>query len=318
MRRELLSELDSLVSEGRNPRSADIDLLPTPELLARINAEDATVAAAVAAVLPEIAQAVDRITRAFREGGRLVYVGAGTSGRLGVLDASECPPTFGVPEGMVVGLIAGGDHALRHAMEGAEDDEAAAAAQLDAIRLGARDVVVGLTVSGRTPYVLSALRHAREAGAATVAVSCNPASAAAALAGIAISPVVGPEVLTGSTRLKSGTAQKLVLNMLTTASMIRLGKAYGNLMVDLRATNDKLAARALRIVMQATGCGAAEGEAALARAGQEVKLAILTLLTGEAVEAARARLAAAEGVLRAALDGAAEDRKHDNQPGRRP
>lgn len=311
MRRELLAELDSLVSEGRNPLSEGIDLLPTEALLARMNAEDAGVPAAVAAVLPEIARATDRITAAFRMGGRLVYIGAGTSGRLGVLDASECPPTFGVPEGMVIGLIAGGDHALRHAVEGAEDDPEAAARQLDAIRLGPRDVLVGLTVSGRTPYVLGGLRHARARGACTVALSCNPGSPAAGIAEIAISPVVGPEVLTGSTRLKSGTAQKLVLNMLTTASMIRLGKAYGNLMVDLRATNDKLAARAVRIVMQATGCDAETAARALDGAGQEVKLAILSLLTGEPAEIARRRLAAAGGVLRDALGS-----DNDNQTGR--
>lgn len=301
MRPELLSELDRLVSEGRNPRTADLDLLPLPELLARMNAEDAAVPAAVAAELPQIARAVEAIAAAFRAGGRLVYAGAGTSGRLGVLDASECPPTFGVPEEMVVGLIAGGDHALRHAMEGAEDDSAAAATDLRGIALSARDVLVGITVSGRTPYVLGALRHGRAVGAVTVALSCNPDSAVAALADIAISPVVGPEVLTGSTRLKSGTAQKLVLNMLTTASMICIGKAYGNLMVDLRVTNDKLAARATRIVMQATGCTEHEAQAALAAAGGQVKPAILMLLTGLEAAAACARLEAAGGVLRAAL-----------------
>lgn len=301
MRPELLSELDRLVSEGRNPRTADLDLLPLPELLARMNAEDAAVPAAVAAELPQIARAVEAIAAAFRAGGRLVYAGAGTSGRLGVLDASECPPTFGVPEEMVVGLIAGGDHALRHAMEGAEDDSAAAATDLRGIALSARDVLVGITVSGRTPYVLGALRHGRAVGAVTVALSCNPDSAVAALADIAISPVVGPEVLTGSTRLKSGTAQKLVLNMLTTASMICIGKAYGNLMVDLRVTNDKLAARATRIVMQATGCTEDEAQAALAAAGGQVKPAILMLLTGLEAAAACARLEAAGGVLRAAL-----------------
>ncbi|WP_127904025.1 N-acetylmuramic acid 6-phosphate etherase [Solirhodobacter olei] len=301
MRRDLLSELESLVSEERNPRTEDIDLLPTRELLARMNEEDARVPAAVAAVLPQISEAVERITNAFRVGGRLIYIGAGTSGRLGILDASECPPTFGVPEGMVVGLIAGGDHALRHAMEGAEDEVESARNDLDRIGVSDRDVVVGISVSGRTPYVLGALKEGRQRGAATVSISCNPGSAADALADIAIAPVVGPEVLTGSTRLKSGTAQKLVLNMLTTASMIRIGKAYGNLMVDLRVTNDKLAARATRIVMQATGCSMADAEAALEASQQEVKLAILMLLTGDDARAARARLDAAGGVLRSAL-----------------
>ncbi len=301
MQQELLMELEGLVSEGRNPRTAEIDTLSSEDLLERINQEDAGVSEAVRRELPTIARVVDRVVDAFNKGGRLIYIGAGTSGRLGVLDASECPPTFGVPANMVIGLIAGGDRALRHAMEGAEDDEPAAAADLRGIELNKRDVVVGLTVSGRTPYVLAGLKFARTVGASTVALSCNPDSPSAKLADFAISPIVGPEVLTGSTRLKSGTAQKLVLNMLSTASMIRIGKAYGNLMVDLHATNDKLEARAVRVVMQATGCTANTAESALEAAGMEVKLAILTLLTGEELSTARQRLQAANGVLRAAL-----------------
>lgn len=301
MKDGLLSKLDGLVSEGRNPRTEDIDTLSTMDALERINGEDALVATAVNAVLPAIAQTVDRIVEAFDANGRLIYMGAGTSGRLGVLDASECPPTFGVPEGMVLGLIAGGDHALRHAIEGAEDDERAAVDDLDTVALTGRDVVVGLTVSGRTPYVLSALRHARGRGATAVALSCNPDAPVASLADIAILPIVGPEVLTGSTRLKSGTAQKLVLNMLTTASMLRIGKAYGNLMVDLQASNEKLKARAARVVMQATRCPQEVAEIELERAGNDVKLAIMSLLTGEDLSTAGKRLDAAGGVLRAAL-----------------
>lgn len=300
----LLSELDEMVSERSNPLTDKLDQMDVLELVMRINQEDQGVPAAVAKVLPEIAEAVTRIAAAFRRGGRLVYVGAGTSGRLGVLDASEIPPTFGVDESMVVGLIAGGDHALRHAMEGAEDNEAAALDDLDAIALSPRDVLVGLAVSGRTPYVAAALRHARQLGAATVAVTCNPGSPITQDVDIAIVPVVGPEVVTGSTRLKSGTAQKLILNMLTTASMIRIGKVYGNLMVDLRATNEKLEARAVRIVVQATGCTVMEAESALANAGHSVKLAIFILLSGLGTAEAEVQLASAKGVLRDALAAA--------------
>ncbi|TPJ89641.1 N-acetylmuramic acid 6-phosphate etherase [Mesorhizobium sp. B2-5-4] len=297
----LMSELGRLVSEGRNPGTVDIDLLPTIDVLRRINHEDRLVPAAVEKVLPEIATAVDRIVLAFQKGARLVYIGAGTSGRLGVLDASECPPTFGVPEGMVVGLIAGGSDALVRSTEGAEDDPKMGAKALQDITLTPDDVVVGIAVSGRTPYVIGGLTYAKKIGATTVALSCNPASAIAGIAEIAISPVVGPEVLTGSTRLKSGTAQKLVLNMLTTASMIRIGKSYQNLMVDLNPSNRKLVVRAIRIVMQATGCTAPQARQALDRTGNDVKLAILVTITGLDVEAARAALAKAGGFLRKAI-----------------
>ncbi len=297
----LMSELDRLVSEGRNPKTVDIDLMPTIDVLRRINDEDRLVPAAVEKVLPEIAAAVDRIVRAFQKGARLIYMGAGTSGRLGVLDASECPPTFGVPEGMVVGLIAGGSDALVRSLEGAEDDPKMGAKALQDITLTPDDVVVGIAVSGRTPYVIGGLTYAKQIGATTIALSCNPASAIAGIADIAISPVVGPEVLTGSTRLKSGTAQKLVLNMLTTASMIRIGKSYQNLMVDLNPSNRKLVARAIRIVMQATGCTAPQARQALDRTGNDVKLAILVTITGLDVEAARAALAKAGGFLRKAI-----------------
>ncbi|ESY86721.1 N-acetylmuramic acid-6-phosphate etherase [Mesorhizobium sp. LNHC220B00] len=297
----LMSELDRLISEGRNPRTVDIDLLPTIDVLRRINDEDKIVPAAVEKVLPEIAAAVDRIVLAFQRGARLIYMGAGTSGRLGVLDASECPPTFGVPERMVVGLIAGGPDALVRSLEGAEDDPMMATKALQGIGLTPDDVVVGIAVSGRTPYVIGALNYAKRVGATTVALSCNPASAIAGIADIAISPVVGPEVLTGSTRLKSGTAQKLVLNMLTTASMIRIGKSYQNLMVDLNPSNRKLVARAIRIIMQTTGCTPQQARESLDRTGNDVKLAILVTITGLDVDAARAALTRAGGFLRKAI-----------------
>lgn len=304
-RRALMGELERLVSEGRNPRSMGIDLMSTRDILDMINSEDATVAEAVRLTIPDVARAVDAIVTAFGRGGRLIYIGAGTSGRLGVLDASECPPTFGVPPGMVIGLIAGGPSALRRATEGAEDRAAGGEEDLKSIATSDKDVVVGIAVSGRTPYVIGALDYAKSLGAVTVALSCNPVSTIAGMADIAISPVVGPEVLTGSTRMKSGTAQKLVLNMLTTASMIRIGKSYQNLMVDLNASNEKLLARAVRIVMQATECSAAEAEAVLERTGNDVKLAILVTLTGRSVEDARAALVEAGGFLRRAIGAAA-------------
>ncbi|WP_454855647.1 N-acetylmuramic acid 6-phosphate etherase [Rhizobium binxianense] len=297
----LISELEKLVSEDRNPKTMHIDLLPTFDILREINSEDKGVPAAVEKVIPEIAAAVDRIVAAFQRGGRLIYMGAGTSGRLGVLDASECPPTFSVPEGMVIGLIAGGPEALTRAIEGAEDDPGQGRQALEDIRLTAADVVVGIAVSGRTPYVIGGLDYARQVGAATVALSCNPNSIIAGIADLSIAPVVGPEILTGSTRLKSGTAQKLILNMLTTASMIRIGKSYQNLMVDVNASNQKLIARASRIVMQATGCDSDEARSALDQTGNDVKLAILMVVTGMEVEEARLALEKAGGFLRKAI-----------------
>jgi len=301
-RRVLLSELEQLVSEERNPRTMGIDLMAPAEIVATINAEDRLVPEAVGKTLPQVALAVEQIVEAFSKGGRLVYVGAGTSGRLGVLDASECPPTFGVPPTMVVGVIAGGLGALVSAVEGAEDSAEGGAADLRAIDLSNRDVVVGIAVSGRTPYVIGALNYAKSLGAVTVGLTCNPDSAIAGLADISIAPLVGAEVVTGSTRLKSGTAQKLVLNMLSTASMIRIGKTYQNLMVDVRTSNAKLLARAVRIVMQATDCPEQVAEQALQRTSNDVKLAILTILTGLDVEAARAAMASAGGFLRRALE----------------
>ncbi|EGQ9136131.1 MULTISPECIES: N-acetylmuramic acid 6-phosphate etherase [Vibrio] len=294
----LIAALSHLVSEGRNPDTMDIDLLPSLDIVQRINQQDKLVPLAVEKVLPEIAEAVDKITEAFKVGGRLFYIGAGTSGRLGVLDASECPPTFGTDPEMVVGIIAGGKEAMFRAKEGAEDDPALGEQDLKENTLTQRDVVVGIAASGRTPYVIGGLEYANELGATTVALSCNPDSPIADIADIAISPVVGPEALTGSTRLKSGTAQKLVLNMLTTASMIRLGKSYQNLMVDVKATNAKLVARATRIVMQATDCTNQEAKTALKETDYDAKLAILMILTGLDRESATEQLNAKQGYLR--------------------
>ncbi|HFG2178250.1 TPA: N-acetylmuramic acid 6-phosphate etherase [Vibrio cholerae] len=298
----LIAALSHLVSEGRNPDTMDIDLLSSQEIVERLNQQDKQVPLAVEAVLPQIAQAVDKITAAFKQGGRLIYLGAGTSGRLGVLDASECPPTFGVSDQMVIGLIAGGKEAMFTAQEGAEDNATLGAHDLQQIDFSSKDVLVGIAASGRTPYVIGALEYANDLGATTIALSCNPDSPIAEIAQIAISPVVGPEALTGSTRLKSGTAQKLVLNMLTTASMIRLGKSYQNLMVDVRATNRKLIARAVRIVMQATDCQREEAEALLKESHNNAKLAILMHLTGMDYEQATAKLSQSDGFLRRAME----------------
>ncbi|WP_319437863.1 N-acetylmuramic acid 6-phosphate etherase [Vibrio cholerae] len=298
----LIAALSHLVSEGRNPDTMDIDLLSSQEIVERLNQQDKQVPLAVEAVLPQIAQAVDKITAAFKQGGRLIYLGAGTSGRLGVLDASECPPTFGVSDQMVIGLIAGGKEAMFTAQEGAEDNATLGTHDLQHIDFSSKDVLVGIAASGRTPYVIGALEYANDLGATTIALSCNPDSPIAEIAQIAISPVVGPEALTGSTRLKSGTAQKLVLNMLTTASMIRLGKSYQNLMVDVRATNRKLIARAVRIVMQATDCQREEAEALLKESHNNAKLAILMHLTGMNYEQATAKLSQSDGFLRRAME----------------
>ncbi|KQA22809.1 N-acetylmuramic acid-6-phosphate etherase [Vibrio metoecus] len=299
----LIAALSHLVSEGRNPDTMDIDLLSSQEIVERLNQQDKQVPLAVEAVLPQIAQAVDKITAAFKQGGRLIYLGAGTSGRLGVLDASECPPTFGVSDQMVIGLIAGGKEAMFTAQEGAEDNATLGAHDLQQIDFSSKDVLVGIAASGRTPYVIGALEYANDLGATTIALSCNPDSPIAEIAQIAISPVVGPESVNGvQTRLKSGTAQKLVLNMLTTASMIRLGKSYQNLMVDVRATNRKLIARAVRIVMQATDCQREEAEALLKESHNNAKLAILMHLTGMNYEQATAKLSQSDGFLRRAME----------------
>ncbi|WP_265556712.1 N-acetylmuramic acid 6-phosphate etherase [Serratia grimesii] len=293
--------LGALVSETRNPATMGLDEMSTLEMVSCFNREDRKVPEAIEKVLPAIAQAVDLAAAALKAGGRLIYLGAGTSGRLGVLDASECPPTFGVPHGMVIGLIAGGPGALLKAVEGAEDDAALGEADLLALNLTATDIVVGLAASGRTPYVIGALRYARQLGCPTVAISCNPDSPIAHEAQVAISPVVGPEALTGSTRMKSGTAQKLVLNMLSTGAMVKLGKVYENLMVDVKATNVKLVDRACRIVMEATGAERSQAEAALKQTRFEVKPAILMILAGVDADEAQQRLQQHDGYLRAAL-----------------
>lgn len=295
--------LGTLVSETRNPATMTLDQLSTLEMMHAFNQEDRKVPEAIAQVLPAIAEAVDLATASLQEGGRLIYLGAGTSGRLGVLDASECPPTFGVPHGLVIGLIAGGPGALLKAVEGAEDDPALGEVDLKALDVTAADMVVGLAASGRTPYVIGALRYARDVGCRTAAISCNPHSPIAQEAQVAISPVVGPEALTGSTRLKSGTAQKLVLNMISTGAMVKLGKVYQNLMVDVKATNVKLLDRACRIVVEATGAEREKARQALVQADNEVKPAILMLLANIDVAAARERLKQHNGYLREALIG---------------
>ena len=280
MAENLLQTLSTLITEQRNLNSMHVDSLSALEIVQLMNQEDKQVPLAIEKCLPQIAQAVECIVAAFQQGGRLVYIGAGTSGRLGVLDASECPPTFGVSPEMVKGIIAGGERALRHPIEGAEDSKAQAVVDLQTIHFSSKDVLVGIAASGRTPYVIGALEYAKSLGSVTVSIASNPNSAMANIVDIVIDTVVGPEVLTGSSRLKSGTAQKLVLNMLTTASMILMGKCYQNLMVDVQASNEKLKARAIRIVMQATDCDKALAEETLKQADQNAKLAIMMILSG--------------------------------------
>ncbi|MFK0283935.1 N-acetylmuramic acid 6-phosphate etherase [Streptomyces sp. NPDC090499] len=297
----LRTELEALTTEAFRPELAEIDTLPTLDIARLMNGEDAGVAAAVALRLPEISAAIDAIAARMAEGGRLVYAGAGTAGRLGILDASECPPTFNTRPGQVVGVIAGGPAAMVTSVEGAEDSAELARTDLDALGIGAADTVVGVSASGRTPYAVGAVEHARALGALTVGLSCNAGSALAAAAEHGIEVVVGPELLTGSTRLKAGTAQKLVLNMLSTITMIRLGKTYGNLMVDVRASNEKLRARSRRIVALATGAPDAEIEAALTATDGEVKPAVLVILAGVDGPTAARLLEESGGHLRAAL-----------------
>ncbi|WP_308568576.1 N-acetylmuramic acid 6-phosphate etherase [uncultured Haemophilus sp.] len=301
MAENLLQTLSTLITEQRNPNSMNVDCLSALEIVQLMNEEDKQVPLAIEKCLPQIAQAVERIVAAFQQGGRLVYIGAGTSGRLGVLDASECPPTFGVSPEMVKGIIAGGERALRHPIEGAEDSKTQAVVDLQTIQFSSKDVLVGIAASGRTPYVIGALEYAKSLGSVTVSIASNPNSAMANIVDIAIDTVVGPEVLTGSSRLKSGTAQKLVLNMLTTASMILMGKCYQNLMVDVQASNEKLKARAIRIVMQATDCDKALAEETLKQADQNAKLAIMMILSGLDRAQAEALLEKHHGKLQLAL-----------------
>ncbi len=272
-------DLEKLTTESRNQNTLDIDKVSTLEMVKKINNEDKKVAEAVEAELPKIAEAIDGIVKGMHKGGRLIYIGAGTSGRLGILDASECPPTYGVSEELVQGIIAGGQEAIFRAKEGAEDSRELAVEDLKAKALNENDTVVGLAASGRTPYVIGGLEYANEIGALTVAVTCNADSEVSKAAKVSIAPVVGAEVVTGSTRLKSGTAQKLVLNMLSTGVMIKLGKVYGNLMVDVRATNAKLVERAKKIVCEATGIDREESEQFLIETNFDVKLSIFMILS---------------------------------------
>ena len=304
---------DLPTTEQRNPASEALDTLSALEIVRLMNAEDAKVAPAVGREAEAIAQAIDVIADRLRVGGRLVYLGAGTSGRLGVLDASECPPTFNSPPEQVIGLIAGGREALTRAVEGAEDQAELAVADLSAVKFSAKDVLVGIATSGRTPYVMRGLEHARGLGAFTIAISCTDRSAVAGAADLAITPVVGPEVLSGSTRLKAGTATKLVLNMLTTGAMVRLGKTYGNLMVDLRATNNKLRARTARIVRHLTGLPEDATNDLLERAGGELKTAVVMHHRGIPADQARGALAEAGGQLRMAIEDATSRQSRSEQ-----
>lgn len=290
-----------LTTEAVDPRFADLDTRSVAELAAIMNHNDAEAARAVGTALPQVAAAIEAIARWFIAGGRIIYVGAGTSGRLGVLDASECPPTFNTDPSRVVGLIAGGDKALRDPVEGAEDDAGQGAQDLQAIDVSAADAVVGIASSGRTPYVLGAIRHAREVGALTVGLSCNTASELAAAAEFPIEVVVGPEFVAGSTRLKSGTAQKLVLNMISTITMVRAGKVFGNRMVDVRATNQKLQVRASRMVAELADVSEERAHEALRANGYSVKHAVVALVRDVPGEEARQLLDAAGGRLRDAL-----------------
>jgi N-acetylmuramic acid 6-phosphate etherase len=302
-----MHELDRLTTEQVNPETADLDLLSLTDALELLNAQDRQVPEAVRAEIPRIAQAVERIEAALRAGGRLIYVGAGTSGRLGVLDASEVPPTFGLPLGRVIGVIAGGSRALRESVEGAEDNAETGAAIIVALDAGPRDVVCGIAASGRTPYVLGALREARRLGTGTIGLTTNRPCEMEQVVDILIAPLVGPEPLSGSTRMKSGTAQKLVLNMLTTMTMVRLGKTYGNLMVDLRPTNEKLIHRAKGLIARIAGVSPEESARLFEASGGDTRVAILMGLSGLDACSAAARLTAAGGILRRAWPGPVAD-----------
>jgi N-acetylmuramic acid 6-phosphate etherase len=293
--------LEDLLTEQRNPASADIDARTPEEILRIINAEDRQVAEAVGREIPRIARAVEAVAARIGGGGRLFYVGAGTSGRLGVLDAAEWTPTFNVPPELVEGILAGGESALARTTEASEDDPALGASDLDAHGCTGRDAVVGIAASGRTPYVLGAVARARELGAATIGISCTPGSELSRAVEIIIEPLVGPEVVAGSTRMKAGTAAKLVLNMLSTAVMIRLGHVYGNLMVNVQPTNAKLRDRAVRIIAEAAGVDRERAAEVLAAAGDTVKVAIVMARLGIAREAAEKRLSAAHGRVSEAL-----------------
>lgn len=299
--RPLHEQLASFATEQFGDEYPDLDLMSVPELVRAMNEGDRGVADAVGAASAKISEAIAGLVERMRRGGRLIYIGAGTPGRLGILDASEAPPTFGTDPGLIVGVIAGGDTAIHTAIEGAEDDEDAGRADIASLEVGENDTVIGISASGRTPYVIAAVTEARGRGAFTVGFACNSGSALGAAADVAIEVVVGPEILSGSTRLKSGTAQKLVLNMISTIAMVQLGKTYGNLMVDMKATNVKLRARAERIVMAATDADAATAARALAEADSSLKVAILMLLADVDAAAARLALDKQDGHLRLAV-----------------
>lgn len=293
--------LDNLLTEARNPQTMELDSMTPLEIVTAMNREDARVPESIRPQLPNIAQCVAWATEAIRTGGRLIYMGAGTSGRLGVLDAVECPPTFGVSPDVVVGLIAGGERAFVKAVEGAEDSRELGKADLEAIGLTPKDLVVGIAASGRTPYVLGGLAYANSLGCKTAAISCNPGSALGKEARLAIEVAPGPECLTGSTRLKAGTAQKLILNMISTATMVGCGKAYSNLMIDVMQTNEKLVVRAQNIVMEATGVSRDSAKEAIALAGGSCKLAVTMILADCTVEEAKERLERCGGSVRQAI-----------------
>ena len=293
--------LDNLLTEARNPQTMELDSMTPLEIVTAMNREDARVPESIRPQLPNIARCVTWATEAIRSGGRLIYMGAGTSGRLGVLDAVECPPTFGVSPDVVVGLIAGGERAFVKAVEGAEDSRELGKADLEAIGLTQKDLVVGIAASGRTPYVLGGLAYANSLGCKTAAISCNPGSAVGKEARLAIEVAPGPECLTGSTRLKAGTAQKLILNMISTATMVGCGKAYSNLMVDVMQTNEKLVVRAQNIVMEATGVSRDSAKEAIALAGGSCKLAVTMILADCTVEEAKERLERCGGSVRQAI-----------------
>ncbi|WP_318513465.1 N-acetylmuramic acid 6-phosphate etherase [Photobacterium leiognathi] len=294
-------DLTTLVTESRNVASENIDMLSTIDMLKVINQEDQKVALAVETIIPEIAKVVDLIAEAFQSGGRLIYTGAGTSGRLGILDASECPPTYGSDPDLVIGLIAGGHKAILKAVENAEDNEELGATDLQQIGFNHKDILVGIAASGRTPYVIGSMNYAKSVGAKVAALSCNANSPMADIADINITPIVGAEVVTGSSRMKAGTAQKLVLNMLTTGAMIRTGKVFGNLMVDVEATNAKLIQRQKNIVVEATGCSESQAAEALTQCNNHCKTAILMILLNINADLAAAKLSKHHGFIRHAL-----------------
>lgn len=290
-------DLTTMITESRNQASLTIDQLATIDMLKVINEEDKKVAFAVEKQLPQIAQAVDKIVEAFQQQGRLIYIGAGTSGRLGILDASECPPTYGTPAEQIMGIIAGGTPAIFKAVENAEDKPEQGQADLQSIQFNYKDILVGIAASGRTPYVIGAMEYAKSQGATVISLCCNPNAPMIGLADIAITPIVGAEVITGSSRMKAGTAQKLVLNMLTTASMIKIGKVFSNLMVDVEASNAKLIERQIQIVIEATSCSRQQAINALEQCNRQCKTAIIMLLMQISAEQAMTLLNENRGMI---------------------